>query len=185
MTAPDPDDDGPRDSVPRTGSTPLRRLFLACYDDLKRRLTRRLGSADLASDVMQDTWLRLDHRQPAEAVRNPASYLYRMALNTVEDRRRSERRHLSAVEVTSLLHLADPDPTPAQSVEARSDLRALAAVLEELPPRRREILLAARVENLPREVIAARLGVSLRLVSKELRLAHEHCVARMAQLRGS
>ena len=40
--------------------TSLRDLLLADYTDLDRRLTRRLGSADLASDVLQETYLRLE-----------------------------------------------------------------------------------------------------------------------------
>ena len=38
----------------------LRDFMLQRYDDLKARLTRRLGCADMASDALQDTWLRLE-----------------------------------------------------------------------------------------------------------------------------
>jgi RNA polymerase sigma-70 factor (ECF subfamily) len=162
----------------------LRRLFLDRYDELKVRLTQRLGSADLATEVLQDTWLRLSHREPIGPVRDPVSYLFRMVLNVVQDRKRSEKRHLSAVEIENLLHLADTEPNPAEVAEARSDLRALALVLAELPPRRREILLAARLDDMPRDEIAARFGISPRLVFKELRLAHEYCLARMTRLKG-
>jgi RNA polymerase sigma factor (sigma-70 family) len=158
--------------------TLLRQLFLDRYDNLKARLTQRLGSADLAGDVLQDTWLRLSRTEAIGTVRNPLNYLFRMVLNVAQDRRRADKRHLSVVEVESLLHLDDGKPNPADVAEARSDLQVLAAALAELPPRRRAILIAARLDNLPRQEIAARLGISLRLVSKELRLAHEYCVAR-------
>jgi RNA polymerase sigma factor (sigma-70 family) len=161
----------------------LRQLFLDRYDDLKARLTRRLGSADLAGDVLQDTWLRLSRTESIGSVRSPGNYLLRIVLNIVQDRKRSDKRYLSAVEIENLLHLPDPEPSPAEVAEARSDLQALASVLAELPPRRRAILLAARLDNMPRQEIAARFGISLRLVSKELRLAHEYCVAR-TQLKG-
>jgi RNA polymerase sigma factor (sigma-70 family) len=162
----------------------LRQIFLDRYDDLKQRLARRLGSADLAGDALQDTWLRLAHAEAMDSIRSPKSYLFRMAFNMARDRRRSEKQHLNFEDVGSLLHFVDEAPNPAEIAEARSDLRALQAVLAELPPRRRAILLAARVDNLPRQEIAERLGVSLRLVSKELRLAHEYCVARCAQIKG-
>ena len=167
-----------------TPSAGLRRLFLDRYDELKMRLAQRLGSTDVAGDVMQDTWLRLARAEAIGAVRNPGSYLLRVVLNVAEDRRRAERRHLSAAEIDKLLHLADEAPDPAQVAEARSDHDALAAVLAELPPRRRAILLAARLDNLPRQEIADRLGISLRLVSKELHLAHEYCVARRSGMKG-
>jgi RNA polymerase sigma factor (sigma-70 family) len=159
----------------------LRQLFLDRYDDLKARLTRRLGSADLAGDALHDTWLRLAHTEAVGTVRSPGNYLLRIVLNAAQDRKRSEKRLLNAVEIESLLHLADEAPDPARVAEARSDLDAFAAVLAELPRRRRAILLAARVDNMPRQEIARRLGISLRLVSKELHLAHEYCVARRRQ----
>nr|WP_284701712.1 sigma-70 family RNA polymerase sigma factor [Rhodoplanes tepidamans] len=145
---------------------------------MKARLTSRLGSADLAGEALHETWLRLARAEAVGPVRSPDNYLFRILLNAVEDRRRSDRRLLSAAEVDALLHVADDAPGPARIAEARSDLALLKTILDELPPRRRAVLLMARVEALPREEIARRLGVSLRLVSKELRLAHAHCAAR-------
>lgn len=162
----------------------LRQHFIERYDELKARLTQRLGSADLAGDALQDTWLRLARAEAIGDVRNPGYYLLRVVLNVVQDRKRAERRYLSAVEIESLLnHLVDDGPDPGRVAEGRSELKALADALAGLPERRRAILLAARLENLPRQEIADRLGVSLRLVSKELRLAHEYCVAHRIQMK--
>jgi RNA polymerase sigma-70 factor (ECF subfamily) len=146
-------------------------------------LTQRLGSADLAGEALQDTWLRLARVETVGTIRSPASYLFRVVLNVAQDNRRAEKRHLTALEIENLLGLADDMPQPAQVAEARSDLRAFEAVLAELPPRRRAILLAARLDSLPLQQIADRLGLSLRLVSKELRLAHEYCVARRNEMK--
>jgi RNA polymerase sigma-70 factor (ECF subfamily) len=78
-----------------------------------------------------------------------------------------------------LIDFADDAPDPARVAEARSDLRVLEAAIAELPARRRDILLAARLDNLPRQEIAKRLGISLRLVEKELHLAQAFCLARL------
>lgn len=164
--------------------TIIRGLFVDRYDDLKARLTRRLGSADLAGDAMQDTWLRLARTESIGVVQSPRSYLFRIVLNVAEDRRRMERRrHVSAVEIESLLELPDHAPTPEQTMLARSDLQAFKGIVDELPERRRTIFLAARVGNIPRQEIADRLGISRQLVAKELRLALEHCLARYKELK--
>jgi RNA polymerase sigma factor (sigma-70 family) len=160
----------------------LRRVFLDRYDDLRKRLTPRLGSVDLASEALQETWLRLSRLDAGTEVKSPRSYLFRTVLNVAFDQRQSEKRHLTALEVESLLDLADDMPDPLRITQARSDLQAMKAVLTELPARRRAILLAARVDGLSLQDIATRLGVSLRLVSKELRLAHEYIVARREKL---
>jgi RNA polymerase sigma-70 factor, ECF subfamily len=163
--------------------TNLRRQFLERYDDLKARLTKRLGSNDLADDAMQDTWLRLAHAETVGAVRQPRSYLFRMALNVAIDRRRVEARRPTAdMETELVLDVADDMPTPERTVMARSELEHLKAVVNELPPRRRMVFIAARFGNASRQEIADRMGISLRLVAKELQLALEHCAARCKEL---
>ena len=156
----------------------LRQLLVQGYDELKTRLTHRLGSPELAGEAMQDTWLRLQRTETIGIVRSPANYLFRIALNVARDRLSAERRYLTAVEIDQLLDLADQTPDPARVVELRSDLRAIGQLIKELPPRQREILVAARLDGLPRREIAERLGISLSLVEKELKLAHEYCLAR-------
>lgn len=163
--------------------TLLRRLFVDGYDDLKARLTQRLGSADLAGDAMQDTWLRLVHADPAGTIQSPDNYLFRIALNAAGDRRQREKRYGSKVEIESVLEIPDEKPTPEQTLLARSDFAALQAIMAELPERRRAIFLAARLENMPRQEIADRLGLSLRTVLREIVLAHKHCLARYLELR--
>lgn len=149
------------------------------YDDLKRRLARRLGSSELAGDALQDTWLRLHGKHAAGAVVSPGAYLFRMAFNVAIDRQRAESRRLSASEVESILEIADPAPGPAEVAQTRSDLDALVRAMEELPKRRREILLAARMEGLTQPEIARRFGISLRLVELELQRAQEYCAVRL------
>jgi len=161
----------------------LRQLLLDRYDEIKARLALRVGSTDLASDALQDTWVRLSLGEPLGPVRSLENYLFRIVFNMVQERRRSERRLLSAVEVENLLSLADESPDPAQTAEARSEWVAMEKILGELPARRRLILLMARIDGLPRQEIADRLGISLRLVSKELHLAHQYCVARSSMIK--
>jgi RNA polymerase sigma factor (sigma-70 family) len=161
----------------------LRQLLLDRYDEIKARLAQRVGSTDLAGDALQDTWLRLSLAEPLDPLRSPENYLFRIVFNMVQERRRSERRLLSAVEIENLLSLADESPDPARSAEWRSEWSAMEKILGELPERRRMILLMARIDGLPRQEIADRLGMSLRLVSKELHLAHQYCVARSGRIK--
>jgi RNA polymerase sigma factor (sigma-70 family) len=162
--------------------TELRQLFIARYDELRTKLARRLGSIELASEALQDTWLKLSVAKAAAEVLNPRSYLLRTALNVAIDTKRSERRHLSAVEIESLIEFPDEAPGPGRVAEGRSSIRRLESILAELPPRQRKILLAARLDNMPRQEIADRLGISLRLVSKELREAQEYCLERRDEM---
>ncbi|AOZ08922.1 RNA polymerase sigma factor [Cupriavidus malaysiensis] len=161
--------------------TLLRDYLVERYGHLKRLLSRRLGSSDLAGDALQDTWLRLENSENIEAVRNPGAYLYRMAFHSAIDRQRAEERRLSVGEVELMLDLASPEPGPAEMAEANSELDALIRALEQMPQRRRDILLAVRLDGMPQREVAERFGISLRLVELELKRAQEHCAEQLGR----
>jgi RNA polymerase sigma factor (sigma-70 family) len=141
----------------------LRDLFLAGYHDLRRRLTRRLGSADLANDALQETWLRLDARPgDAAAISRPQDYILRVALNIASDQKRSERRRLSYSEVEALYHFVETTLDLEQDLEARSELKALGRAFGELPARQRAILIAVRVHGTTHAELARQFGISER-----------------------
>jgi RNA polymerase sigma factor (sigma-70 family) len=164
----------PENSIPA-----LRDFLVQRYENLKQRLTRQLGSAELASDALQDTWLRLESREKIEGVRNLDSFLMRMAVNVAIDHHRSNSRLLEAEEIDVLLALADPTPGPEQRAVARSEVDALGQALEALPARRRKILMLVRWEGLPQREVAKRMGLSQRTIEKELKTAHDYCAARL------
>lgn len=161
--------------------TLLRDLLAQRYEELKRRLTWRLGSAELASDALHDTWVHLEDRGGQSGpVKSPAAYLMRMAMNLAFDQMQRGRRYMSEDEVEAILsEIADPAPGPAQTAVARDEIQQLAALIDAMPARRRAIFLAVRVEEVSHEEAARRFGVSPRLIGLELKRAHEFCMARM------
>ncbi|MBR1218970.1 sigma-70 family RNA polymerase sigma factor [Bradyrhizobium sp. U87765 SZCCT0131] len=159
----------------------LRDLISERYDELKARLTRRLGSEELARESLNETWLRLNRPNDAGTVDSPTGYVMRMAVNVATDHRRAESRRARRADVTAALEIADPAPDPAREVEARQQLDALRRALAALPPRTRDILIAARLEGRPQQEIADRYGISPRMVRIELRRALDYCEAELEE----
>lgn len=157
----------------------LKDLLLADYNDLDRRLARRLGSADLASDVLHETYLRLEGTSEIGPVRSPKAYLFRIALNIAYDRRRAESRRLTVDEADALLDIPDDRPDAARVIEDRSEVSLLRRAIAELPERRRRVLVLSRIEGLPNREIAQQLGVTVRTVETDLKQAIEHCAQRL------
>lgn len=162
----------------------LRRLFVDRYQDFKQRLARQLGSADVADEVMHDTWLRLAQAEQVGIVQNAEKYIFRTALNAATDRRQKEKRHQAALDITNFLELPDERPTPEQVAVARSEFEVFKRFLAGLSARRRLIFLAARLHSVPYQEIANRMGVSRALVQKELVLAHRELTAIRKKNRG-
>jgi len=154
-------------------------LFLTSYDDFKARLRRRLGSEDLANDVLHETYLRVDRMEAPLNLTQPNAYLYRMALNIAADRRQADARLLTGEEIEELLQVSDESQDPERVVGGQKEIQLLLSALYELPPRRRRIFIAARLEEAPHLEISQRFGISTRMVEKELKAALGHCAARL------
>lgn len=146
---------------------------------LTRFLARRLGSRDTAEDLTQEAWLRASGGG-ASAVVNPRAYLFRIAANlAVDHQRREARQPLAAAEIDALLDVPDDAPDAAAVAAARDELIMLQRALDELPPRRRAIFLAARLGAQTHREIADRHGISTRAVEINVQRALEHCAQRL------
>jgi RNA polymerase sigma-70 factor (ECF subfamily) len=155
----------------------LRQLLVDRYDELRGRLSRRFGSDDLASETLHETYLLLDRDDQLGPVRSPGAYVLRTAFNIAMSRYRTESR-LKAREIEEELDIADDAPGPAREAEGHLRLDELQRVIEDLPWRRRAILIAARLDGTPHRKIAERFGISTRMVQLELKAALEFCEER-------
>lgn len=164
-------DNGPRDVLPRD-------FLVANYARLHQRLARHLSCSDLASECLHDAWLHLGGLTLPETVRSPAAYVYRTACNLAMDRLRSNRHWQYTGDAdTELEHLADDVPGPDHIAAARSDLAAVERAMSSLPRRHCAVLVGLRIEEMTRQEVAVRYGLSLRNVDTALRQALDHCAA--------
>lgn len=162
--------------------TSMLGIFLANYEDFRRRLRRRLRSDDLVDDVLQETYLRVRRLEPdAERTHHPTGYLFRMALNMAADHHRGSGRLLSGDDIDELINSVDDGIDPYMVLSSRQEIDALSEALDALTRRQREILIAARVDGQPQADIAARYGISVRMVGKELKKALETCAAKVGR----
>lgn len=149
-------------------------LLVSAYPDLRRRLAGRLGSAELASDALHDTYVRLHRAEIAGEVQNPRSYLMAMALNIASNSARKDARYLAALEIEALIDIPDEAPDPERAVEARSQLAAVNATLQGLPERRRTIFRRFWADGASYQELATENNLSERTIRHELLLANRH-----------
>jgi RNA polymerase sigma-70 factor, ECF subfamily len=158
------------------GLAALRRVFSERYRMLRVTVARRLGGAgDIADDALHEAYVRLSDKGGLKDVRHPVSYLVNTVVHVAIDRLRSEARTLSETEVESFLEVPDEAPGPAQSAAGRLRLSRLQALMQQLPPRQLDILMALRVHGLPRAELSRRWGISERQVARELAAAQAFC----------
>jgi RNA polymerase sigma factor (sigma-70 family) len=162
-----------------TGVGTMRQLLVGQYEELKSVLTRRLGSEDLANDALHETFLRLERLTRLGVVDRPRQYLLAIATNIARMNFRRDRRWTDLSELDAAVAFVDQSPGPDQRLEARQDIEALQKAFDELTPRRRQIIVAARVNGIQLAEIAKQMNVSKTLVEKELRAALTSCVAKV------
>ena len=157
----------------------LRNLLTDRYAEFKVRLTRRLGSEELASESLHETWLRLHRPGHVGSVERPSAYLLRIAINIATDRLRSERNRARRSDIEAMLGTGEESPDPTVELQARLELQIVERAIMGLPDRPRTILIAARLEGLTHQAIAKRLGISRRTVLYELKRAVEYLDAQL------
>ncbi|MGC3984440.1 MAG: sigma-70 family RNA polymerase sigma factor [Pseudorhodoferax sp.] len=161
----------------------LQSAFAAWRLPLLRFLQRKLGNASDAEDMVQESFIRLAAAERGgTVVERPRQFVFRIAANLACD-------HLRHAARSQVLFDADEDdgaraaaaPTvanPAARVEHRQLLALLERAIGELPQRQREALVMSRFEGLTQDAIAARMGISRRMVVRHLNLALAHCASR-------
>jgi hypothetical protein len=98
----------------------LRQLLVGEYAELKRHLARRLGSEDLAGEVLQETYLHLERPARIGTISNPKRYLLTIATTIARMSFRRERRWTNLSELDAVLGFVDEAPDPLRSLEARA-----------------------------------------------------------------
>ncbi|MEH0072210.1 sigma-70 family RNA polymerase sigma factor [Pannonibacter sp. Pt2-lr] len=155
---------------------------MSSYTELSRHLSRRFGRDLDAQDVMQDTYLRLDAIPAGSDIRNPRSYLFRMANNVAADRLRGQRSAVSCAPSEELAAAVDDSASPEQITDYRQRLSRLQEAIGELPPRQKQVLLMHKFDGLTHTQIAAELGITKSAVEKLIMKALAHLRDRMGTL---
>lgn len=161
----------------------LKGLFLAHGDDVRSYLRRQFKDAELASDLTQETFVRLAEQADKDSdIRNHRAYLFRTAHNLAVDHLRRQR-HESAEDPDppDMRDIADDQPCPARILAGKADLAHLLDILRMLPQRTREVFVATRIERQSYREAAARLGISESSVQKHLAQAVAHVMQHFKQ----
>lgn len=151
--------------------------------DLQLFLTRRLGCAETAKDLVQDTFLRMLQASPRQALANPRAFLFRIATNLVIDhhRRQQHRAALSLSDSEMPVEAPDPSPSAETVVWSKQQVSLLKHSIGELPPKCREVFILIKFHHLSHGEVAARLGIAHSTVVKHMIKAVEYCKRRVQE----
>lgn len=159
--------------------------YLQKREAIRRFLAARLGSSEEAEDLLQELYLKAQFADPGE-VREPAAYLFRMALNLARDHRRERTRAKkreadwadSQTTISGTEAIADA-PSAEAATAAKQRIAAIKSVLGELSPQCRRVFTLHKFEGLSHQEITQKIGISRSTVEKHMHTALKHLVERL------
>jgi RNA polymerase sigma-70 factor (ECF subfamily) len=150
------------------------------HDSLIRFLRQRLRVKEDAADIAQEAYIRMMQYEGSRKIQSPSSMLFRIAINVANDVGRYEQVHRVADQLSiDGLELASHEPSAEREIAAREDLEILYRVIEQLPPKRRQVFLLSRVERMTYPQIAAHCGISVKMVEKHISQALAVCMKKV------
>lgn len=152
-------------------------LFARYRVPFMRYFVRHGFAADVAEDCVQDVFVRIS-KVDLSKVDNVEAYFFMVASSVAVDHRRRVRarnglRH-EPIDLVSDAELESKEASPSRVIESREDLLRLKSVLDELKPRTREIFLLNRLDGLTYTQLAARYGLTVAAIEKQMSKALAH-----------
>jgi RNA polymerase sigma factor (sigma-70 family) len=153
-------------------------------NDLVRFIAKRLRSASDARDLAHEAYVRLLRVKRGDLIRDPRAYLYRIAANILYEFELQRKADAVGLTRWSEHHLADPQAGNLEGdVERLLVRRRIEAVLGQLSPKCRAVVILYRRDGMTYEEIAGRIGISTSMVKKYLARGLRHCREHLMELR--
>ena len=135
-----------------------------------REIARKAGDQD-EEDLVQDAFLRVVERSKREEIPKLDNLLAHVVRCFAIDRLRRRRTRGTFASGDAGENVVDPAADPERSLMGSQRLQRVMASIEAMPPRRREVFLLHRVDELTYAQIARRLNVTIKAVEKHIHLA--------------
>jgi len=137
-------------------------------------------NAHLASDIMQEAFLRLWKQwQEGEPILNPRAWLLRVARNLAEDHAKSSFRRNGTHPPQTMNGVRSKDPLPVDRMEQDETFAQLRQEMEQLSGPDREILTLRYALDYHASEIADILGVNVTAVHMRLSRARQRLAERL------
>jgi RNA polymerase sigma-70 factor (ECF subfamily) len=142
-----------------------KRCFDQLFDPLRNYLYYKCGDGDLATDIVQDVFLKV-WEKPIDVNQNTIkSLLYKMVNDAFFD---YLRKNKVADKYLQRLQLDFSANTPDEILEYEELKQQYETILAALGEKQRSVFLMSRIENLTYKEIAERLSVSVKAVEKRM-----------------
>lgn len=149
----------------------FKSLFDTYFEDVRRYVLYRSGDEDIATDVAQETFMRVWEKQMIIDPQRVKGLLLKIASDLFISQ---YRRKQVANNFFNTFQPTGKSSTPEDELNFQELLKAYDAALKTMPEKQRTVFLMNRIDELKYKEIADRLGLSVKAIEKRMSLALEH-----------
>lgn len=149
----------------------FKKLFENHFANVRNFVFYRSGNADVATDIAQETFLKIWEKQNSIQPEKVKGLLFKIAGDLYISHYRKEKRSFNFFN-NYIFNNESQSPEEEMAFDQLKENYAKA--LEKMNEKQRTVFLLSRAENLKYTEIAELLGVSVKAVEKRMKLALEH-----------
>lgn len=144
-------------------------IFRKYQKGLYRFVFSKIKCNETASEITQESFLRMIKMDKPETLDYPQAYLFKVANNLVIDKRRRENLRVinTDIEIDVENHESQ-DASPEEQLGYKQSCREFIKVFEALSLRPKQVFYLRRFEHLKVSQTADKLGISPRMVHKHM-----------------
>lgn len=142
---------------------------------LMMHLLAMVGDRHIAEELLHDVFLRLSRMPTLEGIKQPRSFLMKIASNLALDYLRHQKIRAENNPDAYVPETAGPESEQLDELLKERRVSQLKAAIRELPPRTREALMLAKFREMTLKEVAREMEISQTMVEKHLKTAIEKC----------
>lgn len=141
------------------------------FEDVRRYVFYRSGDDDTATDIAQDTFLRIWEKQIEINPKTAKGLLFKIASDLFISKYRREK---VAFNFMNNFQANEKSLTPEDELNYNELTKAYEAALKSMPEKQRVVFLMNRIDELKYKEIADQLGLSVKAIEKRMSQALDH-----------
>lgn len=146
-------------------------LFHTYFEEVRRYVFYRSGNEEVATDIAQDTFLRLWEKREEIRLETVKGLLLKIASDRYITKYHKEKL---AFNFFNTFVPREHTPTPEDQLNYEELKKAYEEALKSMPEKQRVVFLMNRIDELKYREIAEQLGLSVKAIEKRMSQALEH-----------
>lgn len=149
----------------------FKSLFDNHFEQVRNYVFFRSGNTEVATDIAQETFLKIWEKQSSFNIENTKGLLFKIAGDLFISYYRKEKR---SFDFFKHYVIDEKGHTPEEVLAFKQLKKDYEKALVKMPEKQRTVFLLSRIENLKYKEIADTTGISIKAVEKRMKGALQH-----------